>query len=288
MNEEIKNTDVSSENTETTEQVDTSTEETTTENQPEEREYSEMEKKAMQLGWRADQKVENPDDFKTAGEFVRNASLYEKIDEVGNGNKRLRLALKKNNELLSAQMQKTAKQEGDYYQEQKREAIKVGDVDSAEKFEKAFNDSQQVIKAQKENEQFEIDQFRQRNSDWCNIDKFENKVFIDEAASYEDFLVKKYPDMDLSTRLEYTEQHIKNKYFSKPNQNVDKPSAVTISAPENAGMVKRNRKARFEDLSHLDQMTFKEMQLVGGLKMTPDQYAESLTQSNQQKTSNRR
>lgn len=193
-------------------------------------EHSEIELKAIEMGWRPKEEFDGDDaEFIDATEFVRRKPLFDKIESVGKELRETRKAMKALQEHHAKVQEAEYKHAVEQLKAEKKAALESGDADRLIEI-----DSQMAeVKA---NEVMAQQQAQQAKNtlhpnfvEWVGKNKWyqsngEMRAFADQVGtSY----AAANPNTDPDDVLKYVEQRVKKVYseaFSNPNKT--RPSAV--------------------------------------------------------------
>lgn len=251
---------------------------------PEEKTYSNTEQEALNQGWvPKDQFKGDRDNWTDAGEYIRRGKL---IDRIGSQSKELQRMQKTNEELINLvkkQSERIAEEKANEALQQKREAISLGDVESAEKLEHKYNEyvqEQEMIKGQSKNNQQqelapEYHEFVGRNKNWLNNDTPENAAMVMYADKLEQSLQKNSPDLSLNERLDEVEKSVKT-FFANKFENSNRKRAPAVEH-KTAAPKRDPKKITFDDLPDDAKRivnNFVRVDVSG--KLSRDEYAQQL------------
>jgi hypothetical protein len=251
-------------------------------NSSEENSYSDIERQALDQGWvPKDQFKGDRNNWTDAGEYIRRGKL---IDRIGSQSKELQRLQKTNEDLINLvkkQSERIVEEKATEVLQKKREAISVGDIESAERFEKKYNEyvqEQESIKAHS-NQAQEIDSeykdFVARNKYWLNNNTPENAAMVVYADNLEQALQKSNPNLPLSERLEEVENGVKT-FFASRFDNPNRRRAPAVEAKTSTP--KRDpKKVTFDDLPEEAKRivnNFVRVDTTG--KLSRDEYAQQL------------
>jgi len=120
--------------------------------EPTEREYSPIEKKAMEMGWKPLEEFDgDPAEFRSAETFVALAPLYEKISQTGKENKRLKEAMQHMASMFDKIKEQSYQQALKTLREERKAALQEGDIDRVDLIEQQIDnvkEQQQLAKEQ--------------------------------------------------------------------------------------------------------------------------------------------
>jgi hypothetical protein len=248
------------------------------------RQYSEIEQEAISKGWRPREEYKgNPDDFRSASEFLGRTELYDKISNQNKVIKRLEEGMNELTTLNKKQHEMLLREKADYILQQKRAAIESGNVGEAEKFEEAYHNIYQnepqpshktVPETSSEPHPAAIE-FARRNIGWFNEDSPENANMKDYAIKKEIYLQKIYPEWSDERRLMETEKAVKD-FFGHRFKNINRERApqVAITDSQNYSVKEKGDKFTFNQLPSKQKAIVRQMARYGGLSL--DEYAQQL------------
>lgn len=258
---------------ETTGRDDTSDDTTVTKD-----EYSDIEKEALKKGWKPSHLFEgNSQDFRSAREYIERSEILHKLSHQNQNVKKLTDTVQELLKVNKNQQDMISKERADYYLQQKREAINNGNVDDAEKFERAYYESQIHNNYQQKDKDVNPSalEFARRNINWFNDENPEMKEF---AIKKEEYLSRLFPDWSDEKRLAETEKAVKEFYPNKfGNVNRETPPAINITSSENLSLKKSKRKITFAQLPSAYKTVVRQMANYGDLNL--DDYAQQLYDS---------
>lgn len=209
--------------------VENATSEPVTQEQPAPEQYSDVEKDAIEKGWKPDG---GP---KTAEEYIRSEPLYK---EISASHKRIK-ELKDTVDQLSAHMQK--QQEIGYtkaikeLEQAKVEAIQLGDVDAVHKIEEEIKQHAPAAEPAR-HESAEAKSFFQRHENWLQDPSY-------EAQKMREFAEKR--DKELLTYNLSAEEHIKiiekdlHGEFPQKFEPIENKAPAAVEAPRGKPPVKK-------------------------------------------------
>lgn len=200
-------------------------------------EFTEVEKKAMELGWKADYKG---DDAVDADEYVKRGSFFKKIATQKREIEDLKVKFKN----LASHLTKTEQSAYDRaikdILKERDEAVDVGDRQAFEAAEQKLTSKQQEMEASKDQfekptvqpvEVPEAKEWMEKNKTWFNEDTPENKEMKEAAILVDEFIGKQAKDqgktLSPAEHLNLVEKRIKQLYperFENPNR--EKPAMV--------------------------------------------------------------
>jgi hypothetical protein len=210
-------------------------EEIQTSNEPQ---YSDLELQALEEGWvPQDQYNGDPDNFKSAKEFLRDGQFFKKIDLQHKELKELKRTLNEFKEhhenTLAAEKKIQFENALTYLKQQKKEALREGDADAVidfdDKIELLREEKQklerQIIKEEKEDEK--VSEIHPELAAWIDKNPWykENAGMRDFADAYGIKLAKQ--GVSPSKALKEVEKAVREEFPHRfRNVNRDKPSAV--------------------------------------------------------------
>lgn len=179
----------------------------------EENNYTEVEQKAMEFGWKPEG-VEGKEP-KSAEQFMADFEIIK--------------AKRKNKELEKAvnylvEQQKTIKQKSyeqalAELQAKRTEAIEIGDTKTFNQVDQQY---QQTLEESKKQEELDfskeaevsvhVEDFQERNKSWFNDKSMDNKLMMNYAITYEDLLAKEQPELSLEERFKKVETEVRKRY----------------------------------------------------------------------------
>lgn len=224
-------------------------------------EFSDIEKKAMEMGWKPGYKGE---DFVSAKEYVDRGSFFKKISSQNQKIEQLELTVKDlvnlNKKIEQVTRENTIKE-----LEAKRDAaIQTADLDEFHRVQKQIDEvkSPEPVK-QDAKEPFtptpEILDFQAKHKDWLNHDNQENSKMTSFAIAYEASLAKAHPEYTEKQVLAEIEEIVKKTFphrFENPNK--EKPALVaksTVSSGTSGSLAHRlsdRQKSVFKQAKSID------------------------------------
>lgn len=249
---------------------------------PQEPEYTQAEREAMEKGWKPQGEFDDPDKkFVSAEEYLGRGDLYEKISWQNKEIKKLTEGIQMLTDANKKQQEQSIKEKADYLLQQKREAIASGNVEEAENYEKAYNETQNdlssIVPNPNQPAPAALD-FAQRNSSWFNGKGEQQKEMTAFAISYENALSQSRPNMGDEDRLLQTEKAVR-KAYSHVFVNPERPTAPKVikSSPENKGPAVKTKKFTFNMAPSEAKAVIRSM--ARAANMTLDDYADQLHKS---------
>ena len=238
------------------------------------KEYNNIEKEAMTLGWKPDG---GP---KSAEEFLRAAPLYDRIKKDGRKIDELEKSINELKSLMSKQNELGYQRAISDLTEKRRDAITLGDVRAVEALDKEIRYHEQAVQANKVPEMPslvpEAQDFIERNQEWINGSSF-------EAKRMQEFVLQR--DKELAAYALSPDEHIKQlekelyskfeTYFNskEPVSNKHSGTQVESDAVPTQRVVK-NKKYGFENLNKEQKSICKAFERQG--IMSADEYVAEL------------
>ncbi len=183
-------------------------------------EYTDAEKEAMQKGWRPkDEFKGDASEWTPARQWLKQKDLYDRISTQNKQIKEMRDMVNRLVNFAVEDKQKNAQTELSKIKEIRTEAIRRGDVDAVERIDAQLESSkQEITRLRNVNDEIpqEVKDFAKDNSSWFNTDTPENEAMWTYARRKDSELMKQYPQMDLSERLEMTKR-LTFDYFHNKN-----------------------------------------------------------------------
>jgi hypothetical protein len=201
-----------------------------TETKPEDKGPSEVEVKALEMGWKPKTDFEGDEsDFIDATEFVRRKPLFEKIDVVGRELRETKKALR----ALQAHHEKVKEAEYkhalDALRTEKKAALESGDADALIKIDEQISDAKAAEAVLRSQQTTQVNtphpgfiKWTERNK-WYKTDNELTGVADQVGTAY----AAANPDKDPDEVLDYVEKRVRKLYpekFSNPNKT--RPSTV--------------------------------------------------------------
>ena len=279
--ESLSNETEKEEKTENLQEIDPVDREFTEKREIHKRQYSEIELEALKKGWRPEEEYTgDPQNFRSAQEYLGRSELYEKIAGQNRAIKNLESSMKELTELNRRQHEMLMKERADYFLQQKRAAIENGNITEAEKFEEAYYNTNQnlgvpptsKIPATYEPHPAAIE-FARRNVNWFNEDTPENIIMKEYAIKKEEYLQKIYPEWSDEKRLIETERAVKD-FFSHRFKNVERQKPSRVAIAENTNYSTTPAKFTFDQLPAKYKPMVARMAKATGLGL--DEYAQQL------------
>lgn len=207
--------------------------------------YSDLELKALEEGWRPKDEWEgDPDQWIDAGEYVRRGPLFEKIDSLNR-------QAKENNKVIKALQEHLEKvRQGEYKAHlealrlEKKEALEEGDADRLIEIDEKIAEAKATEKIEKLEAKQEASQPDPRFVAWVNknpwyINDQELQSFADEVGI---IYKNRNPDTDPTDVLEYVSKRVQKEYPDKfKNERKARPNIV-----EGSGAPTTKKKDTFE------------------------------------------
>lgn len=218
--------------------------------------YSSTEKEAMSKGWRPKDQFPGSENkkFISAEEFLDRGEFLDKIKHLSQSNKQLQSTVRELVDANKRQQEMIGKEKADYYLQQKRSAIESGNIEDAEKFEKAYYESQIPFVSQQQSQERQslhpaVEDFKSRNVGWFNNDTRENESMTDFAIKSENYYLKNNSDWSYERVLTEVERSVKDRYPHRfTNVNRDLPSRVSTSNPSSVTGKSASSKISFNRL----------------------------------------
>src|SRR5271157_6491996 len=251
--------------------------------QEQQKEYTDEERLAMSRGWKPKDNFEgDPDDFRSARQFNKLTKVFEEKENQRTTIKRLEDSMKLLTELTTKQHKALMGDRAEYYAQQKREAIKSGNVEIAEQFEQYHNEAKKLAEVPEDDYKVkandnqknsqppphpaEID-FVNRHKSWLTDNSNdESRKMRDFAISYDQTLMKNNPSMDPQDRINDVEGMIKKLYPHRfENMNRSRAQTVNISNATNSSLANKNaarKKVVFAQLPAREKAVVREMARV--------------------------
>lgn len=205
---------------------------------PAKREFSEIDKKALDLGWRPiDMYYKGDDKWLNSKEFM--------IREERSGEmKRLRQEKEALEKMLFKDKKKYADNTIEMLEETRQEAILEADMDKVKQVEtriKSVRDEVKEVPAEEKEygspqDQASISSFVRRNNEWFNEDSLDNLEMKDWAIKQEQLLANSstYGHLPLDERFDILEKGVR-KRFPARFENKNQKRAAPVESPKGAG-----------------------------------------------------
>jgi hypothetical protein len=187
------------------------------ENTTTERVFTEIEKQAMESGWK-------PDGEKSAEEFIRAEPLYAEIKARGKEIKELKATLDELKAHMDKQRELGYKQAYEELLEERKIAIELGDVKSVDALDNKIRKQEKLLPPEVPTE---VTTFVQRHADWINDPSFEAQEMRAFAKKRDEDLVRF--NLSAKEHLEVIEKDLRLKF---PNRFKKEEDTNTISAVE--------------------------------------------------------
>lgn len=249
---------------------------------------SDIEKEARLRGWRPLGEYDGDEKhWRSAEEYLEVGKIYDQQEstklrrEINSMQQQMSKVL----EINQKQAERLAQEKADYLEAARLQAIQEANVDQVKRIDDQLTNVKQELNTYKKPAiTQEALMFQERNKDWFNTTTIDNMQLMRLAVDYENQLAAKQPDLSVEQRLEMTEKAVKesdfyrNKYI---NKNRDRPSAVTLSSPENSSLKPAKNKGKtFNDLPREYQTLVNNIyKSVPKLKLSKDEYAQQLFES---------
>jgi len=259
-------------------------------------EYTDEERLAMSRGWRPKEEFDgDPEDFRSARQFNKLTKVFEEKETQRTTIKRLEDSMKRLTELTAKQHKALMGDRAEYYAQQKREAIKSGNVEVAEQFEKYHREAKEAAEIPEDNYSAPVDnksrnnqppphhaevEFVNRHRSWLtDNNNEESKKMRDFAVSYDQTLLKNSPSMDPQDRINEVEGMIRKLYPHRfENMNRSRAQSVNVSNATNSSLASKksvSKKVIFAQLPARDKAVVREMARVAGIDDL-DTYAQQI------------
>ena len=234
---------------------------------------------AKKDGWRS--KEDLGDDFDPARyvdaeEFIKRKPLFEAIKKLGKENKELKKTVDSVVSFSQKNAEIAAKRAISELQAQKKEAIKIGDVDAVEAIDKNIGSHQAVI-SEVQNAK-PANQIPQEIIDWTEKNQWfnEDAEMQEEATALTAAFTKTHPNVGIEEALENTTKKMKalhpdSKYF-KTRRN-DPPPVETDHGDRESASDSGNKKYTMSRLNEDQRLCFNAYKKNG---MTLEQYCKKL------------
>ena len=216
------------------------------EDEPEEQkeipEKTSIEDTARSMGWvPKDDFKGNPEDWRSAREFVDRGELIDQIKKLSKNVKEKDKTNEQLLNLLQSQAERRAQYEMEKIKQQKFAAIQDGDVEAVEKYQQEYeaqaNEYESFKQLRKTIDssasevpnklQPQVQEFVERNSDWFNNETADNAAMVAYAQKKDSELAHHYPDWSLERRLYEIEKLVKTTFNDRfQNPNVMRPTMV--------------------------------------------------------------
>jgi hypothetical protein len=242
----------------------------------------EYEHEARLRGWKPKEEYDgDKSKWRNAEEFLEVGKIYDQQQS-----KKLERELNEIKEEMRfvrdinvKQAERLAQEKVDYLRAAKSEAIQAGNIEQVDIIDTQLNIVNKEVDSYKtENSRPKFDSrlvsFKERNKDWFNSETIDNMQLVNHAIEYEKMLGNTRPELTIDQRLDLTEKAIRSSqsYLSTHvNKNRERPSDVTINAPENSSFRKSNKKRTFNDLP------FKSQQYINNIYKAAPQLSKSLS-----------
>lgn len=227
-----------------------------------ERGYTDVEKEAMGEGW-------SPKGEKSAEEFLRAKPLYKKIHSQNREIKELRAKIDQLGQTVQIDKEFTQKKILEQLKEQKREAIKLGDVQSVEAIEMQERQYQSLANPQPqydERTQKVLDNFKEKHIDWLTDMSYQGeqmKAFMMER----DNQLAPYK-LSPERHMEIIEKDLNKKFPDYFNLPEEKPKAIKQSVESDGNRLNTTkRKPTYSDLTEEQKTVAKFMERTTGKKI---------------------
>lgn len=243
------------------------------ENTPEPVEIPEIEQQAIERGWRPKEEFNgDPDKWVDAGEFMRRAPIFEKIDSMGRElreTKKALIEMRKHHEKVRETEYKRALEE---LKAQKRAAFEEGDTDKVLDIDDRISDikaEQQAFQAQ---QQQAVNQPDPRFMAWLDNNSWyaQDNVLRAEADKIGLLYANDNPGSSPEDVLRYVSKEIRAKYLTPRNK------ARVNPVEGNNGSAARPAKSGKDDLELSDEEKRVMNTIVRSGVMTKEEYIADL------------
>lgn len=262
----------------------------------EEKKISSVEKEARERGWKPKDELKNPDEYISPAEYLKNSKFVDEISKLRKQTKQQEKSLKFMNDILFKNHQISMKERADFFLAQKKNAITMGNVEEAEKFEKLHKDSvdelervkmpvdessEDINEVQESKKKPQISQdtrdFIKRNASWFNGDSDDSVAMRSFAIDKEDRIRRANPYLDDAEVLMEVERSVKSVFSHKfENQNRKKPSAVMTPSTTTSKTTQSSGKVKYT-INDLPIEARREVKnLARKFNMSADDYAHQL------------
>ena len=250
---------------------------------PPEREYSDVELQAMEMGWRPAEEFDGPDTkFKSAETFIEQKPLYDRIEAANRKAREVERLLKQNIEYSRQLAENEKAKELELLKYKRNEAVALADEEAFAEADKAYQTKLMtpanpiVEPTLDEDDVKAVAEFKERNKSWMNNDTEEGKRLTQAAAAMCSFYEQDLPGKSSREYLAMVEKHIKTLAPHRfKNSARDLPSAVGSSrstAPNSTDRVSSSDMAKLSQLQQHQMRVFVES---GGKK---EEYVQMLKQ----------
>jgi len=241
---------------------------------------SDVEKEARDLGWVSKEEFKGKaENWREANAFLERKGMADTIHRLKND---MRHVTTKFNEFLHTTdntRQQETEEKAAQILELKRQAIKRGNVEEAEKLEEVYHSYKKNIETDKVNSQNnlseEIQSFKDRNQEWFNTDNVENKTMTVFAVEKDKELRGRHPDWDENSILSEVETSVKNFFPHRFKQPAPRAPQVANSSVDALSISKsKNKSYSYKDLPRDIQQFVNVMTRYSPI--TKDEYAAQL------------
>lgn len=226
-----------------------------------------IEKLAAEQGWK-------PDGEKSAAEFLRAAPLYDEIKNRGREIKELKATLDELKAHQDKQIKLGYEQALRDLEQQRIDAIEMGDVASVTELDAQIHEQREHIKPEKPVLPPEVVSFGERHKDWIEDPSYQGKLMREFAKERDEELLQY--NLPPEEHLKVIEKDLKMKfkdYFG--NKEVDSEE-VYPSVESGAPAPRKSKKVTFADLSPEQKKCARHFEKRG--VMTVEAYIKQLKQ----------
>lgn len=183
------------------------------------REYTEIEKQAMEMGWKPEEEFKGePALFKSAEKYIEQKPLYDKLEAANRKAREVEKLLKQNIEYSRKLAEQNKQKELELAAAKRKEAIENADL---EEFNRADEEYQKIAQANidiptvaepapiTKEDQAEIDAFLVRNKSWCNDETEAGRTMKQAVAQMVTVLEQDLPGRTAKEYLSMAERNVK-------------------------------------------------------------------------------
>lgn len=231
-----------------------------------------VEERAKAAGWRPKEEFSgDPEDFVSAGEFLRRGELFDAISSRGKEIKELKHTIDSLVKHFKEEKTKAVQDALDKLRMERDAAIELGDKSKVYQIEQkiAMTKTPEVTIEPVVDEEAVVKEFIARNRLWFNADTVENAALRAEAIAYEQGLAQAEPTLNAVERLAKVEAHMKHKL----KVNTAK-SPVSVSEPTSKPTTSRN-KVTYDHLNAVQKRICNQL-IDQGVFKTPQDYIDAL------------
>ena len=228
---------------------------------------NETEAEALKKGW-------TPDGPKSAEEFLRAEPLYDALKSKGKEIKDLRKTIDELKTWVDKSKKSGYDQAVKELNQQKEEAIYLGDVDAVKNVDKQLDEQKQEYGASPVAPSSEVSEFMKRNSDWVNDPSYEAQKIREFAHKRDNEIV--HFNLTPKEHLEVIESDIKKQFKERFTSETDEVNR-DIPAVEGGGNISQKsskKRHTFSDLNSEQKKCARAFESRG--IMSTEEYVKSL------------